>query len=89
MIVADRSPLLGAGIRIGPIQSQSSGSNPAQQLEEPESAALSDVERTSLLELVQASKEMPDRAKKRIMNRLNQDRVPQEIVDRLRSQAGS
>ena len=89
MIVAERSPLLGAGIRVRPIQPPPSGANLAQQLEEPEMVVLSDEERSTLVALVEANQRIPDRAKQRIMNRLNQDSVPKEMVDRLRSQAGS
>ena len=89
MIVADRSPLLGAGIRVRPIQPPPGGANLAQQFDETETAALSDEERSNIVALAEANQRIPDRVKQRIRHRLNQGSVPREMVDRPGSQAGS
>ena len=89
MVVAERSPFLGAGIRVRPIQPQPEGTRVAQQFEEPEMVILSDEERASLIEMVEANQSIPDQAKQRMLNRLNQDAVPKDMIERLRSRVES
>lgn len=88
MIVAERSPFLGSGIRIRPIESPPANSRVAQQLADPELVVLSDEERAALIKMVEANQRMPSQAKQRILNRLGQDAVPKEMIDRLRSRMG-
>lgn len=84
-IVAERSPLLGAGILVRPIA-------PGGVTEaEPEAAMieLTDERRARLRAWVEGSDMMPAEAKTRILAQLEQDRVPSDMVARLESRMGS
>jgi RND family efflux transporter MFP subunit len=72
-VVAERSPLLGAGIKITPIR--------------PGFVTLSDQRRTALIAVVQSSA-MPTDEKTRLMEQLAQDQVPVSLIDRLETAAG-
>jgi hypothetical protein len=72
-VVAERSPLLGAGIKITPIR--------------PGFVTLSDQRRAALIALVQASA-MPADEKMTLMEQLAQDQVPVSLIDRLETPAG-
>ena len=80
-VVVERSPLLGAGIRIKPLRN---GVAPVE-------AALVDLSperRAQLIALVQANPRMPDDAKARVLEQLAQDRVPADVVARLEQRMG-
>ncbi|MEL6682690.1 MAG: HlyD family efflux transporter periplasmic adaptor subunit [Pseudomonadota bacterium] len=81
-IVAERSPLLGAGIRVRPIQP--GGATP----EEPEMITLDAERRAKLITFVTEGR-MPDDVKARIIGQLEQDEVSSETVARLESRMGS
>lgn len=81
LIVAERSPLLGEGIGINPIQS---GVAP----EEPEVVTLDEERRAKLVAFVEGSR-MPDEAKARVISQLEQDEVPAETIARLESRMDS
>ncbi len=83
-IVAERSPLLGAGIGVRPIDPAAAVTPPA----EPELIALDDERRAKLVAFVDGSR-MPDAVKTRIMAQLEQDEVPSDVVARLESRMGS
>ena len=81
-IVAERSPLLGAGIRVRPVRAQN-----ATIPDEPEMVELTDERRAKLVEFIEGNRRMPAEVKARILERLSQRQVPAEIliavVDRL------
>ncbi len=79
MIVAERSPLIGAGIRIRPIAPDNAGVP-----ETPQNIALTDEERQQLVAFVEANQRMPDQVKERILTTLQQETVPISLVERLR-----
>lgn len=89
-IVAERSPLLGAGLKV-----QAAGEAapaPARPAAAPETAASDtiklDAERKAkLVEFVKQSR-MPDEAKTRILTQLEADDVPIETVNRLEQRMG-
>lgn len=82
-IVAERSPLLGAGIKVRPIR-------PGVVEEEaaPEMIALDADRRAKLIAFVSAG-QMPDDVKARIIGQLEADEVSSETVTRLESRMGS
>ena len=83
-IVAERSPLLGAGIGVRPIDPDAAQEAPA----EPETIVLDPERRAKLVAFVDESR-MPDEAKARIMTQLEQDEVPAAVIARLESRMGS
>lgn len=83
-VVAARTPLLGAGIRVRPIRPEDAetGGTPA------ETVALSPERRAELIAVVQANPRMPATAKDRLIAQLSADRVPAALVARLDAQTG-
>lgn len=82
-IVAERSPLLGAGIKVRPIR-------PADTVvpEEPAMVELTDERRAKLVALVQGNDLMPEEAKKRVLAQLSQPQVPAQMIERLEERMG-
>ncbi len=85
LIVAERTPLLGVGIKVRPIVPDRDG---IEAQERPAMVALSTEERDRLIAMVEANSFMPDRAKERVIEQLNRPEIPAEMLDRLRSRAG-
>jgi len=84
-IVAERSPLLGAGIGVRPITGEEELS---AEPEVPETVAL-DAERRAKLVAFVTNSRMPDEAKSRILGQLEQEEVPADMIARLESRMGS
>lgn len=82
-IVAERSPLLGEGIKVRPIQP--GGVEPAPA---PEMITLDPDRRARLIAFVSEGR-MPDDVKARIISQLEADEVSSETVARLESRMGS
>ena len=82
-VVAERSPLLGTGIKVRPIR-------PGVVEEEalPEMITLDDDRRAKLIAFVTEGR-MPDDVKARIIGQLKEDQVSSETVARLESRMGS
>jgi RND family efflux transporter MFP subunit len=83
-VVAERSPLLGAGIKVLPIEPGGVAAVSA----EPEMIVLDAARRAKLVAFVQGSR-MPDDAKARLLSQLEQDEVPAETIIRLESRMGT
>ncbi|MBI1493689.1 efflux RND transporter periplasmic adaptor subunit [Halocynthiibacter styelae] len=81
-IVAERSPLLGAGILVRPIDPD------APEVQADELIELSDDRRAALIAFVQANERMPDDARSRVLNQLAEPRVPARVVERIESRMG-
>ncbi|MDX8350064.1 HlyD family efflux transporter periplasmic adaptor subunit [Cognatiyoonia sp. IB215446] len=81
-IVAERSPLLGAGIRVRPIQLGGAAPQTADMI------TLDPERRAKLIAFVTEGR-MPDDVKARIIGQLEQDEVSSETVARLESRMGS
>ncbi len=79
-IVAERSPLLGAGIKVRPIRPGN-----AEVPDEPEMVELTDERRARLVAFIEGNRRMPAEAKARLLDRLSQERVPADMVNRIES----
>ncbi|PWG16518.1 efflux RND transporter periplasmic adaptor subunit [Salibaculum griseiflavum] len=83
-IVAERSPLLGAGIAVQPLNlDEQRSAAPA----EPQVISLDPERRARLVAFVEGS-QMPDEAKARVLSQLEQDEVPADVVTRLETRMG-
>lgn len=84
MIVAERSPLLGAGIKVRPI-----GAAVVQEQEATPEMIVLDAERRAKLIAFVSEGGMPDNEKERIIGQLEADEVSSETVARLERRMGS
>lgn len=82
-VVAERTPLLGTGIRVKPIRADAAKA-PAQ----PEMLELSDERRQKIRAFVEANTRMPTEAKTRILGQLDQPQVPAVVVERIEARMG-
>lgn len=85
-VVAERSPLLGAGIKVRPFR-------PAGEAAVTEQATADFVEltperRAALIALVEGNARMPAEARARVLAQLAEDRVPVQVIARLEARAG-
>ena len=85
-VVRERSPLLGEGIKVRPLRQSQDGSQTAPA--EPEMLELSEERRARLVAFVEGNSAMPDEIKSSILARLQQPRVPAQMVERLESRMG-
>ncbi|MEJ6396875.1 efflux RND transporter periplasmic adaptor subunit [Yoonia sp. 208BN28-4] len=83
-IVAERSPLIGAGIKVNPIRPGQADAPPP----EPEMITLDDERRAKLVAFVTESR-MPEEAKARVLSQLEQPEVSSETVARIEQRMGS
>jgi multidrug efflux pump subunit AcrA (membrane-fusion protein) len=81
-VVAERSPLLGAGIRIRPVRDDAIAPT------EPETVKLAPERRDKMIAFVEANGFIPTDRKERIIKRLKQDDVPSSLVARLEGRMG-
>jgi multidrug efflux pump subunit AcrA (membrane-fusion protein) len=79
-VVAARTPLLGAGIRIRP-QRDARAAVPT----EPDMVELDPARRAALVARIEANTMMPDAVRTRILAQLEQERVPAQLLERLES----
>jgi len=86
-VVAERTPLLGAGIKVRPVRPAAPG-DAAAAPEEPEFVELDPDRRARLVAFVEGSQFMPADAKERVLAQLRQDRVPAQMVERIESRMG-
>jgi multidrug efflux pump subunit AcrA (membrane-fusion protein) len=92
-LVRERSPLLGAGIKVKPIRApdaaqtetaNTTASAPAL----PEFVILTPERRAALIAFVEGNQRMPAEAKNRILAQLAQEKVPVSVIERLESRMG-
>ncbi len=82
-VVAERTPLLGAGIKVRPArEGAASAGETAEMLE------LSAERRARLVAFVEGSAGMPDAAKARVLAQLREPRVPARVVARIEQRMG-
>lgn len=86
-IVAETSPLLGAGIRVRPIRPAVVGDT-AMQPAGPEMVDLTPERRAKMVAFVKANQSMPAEAKERVLGQLAQEKVPVRVVERIESRMG-
>ena len=84
-VVAERSPFLGSGIKVRPLQD-----NLASEArgEEPRTIALSSERRAALIAFVEANNRMPPQAKERILVQLRKEQVPAQVVEGIERRMG-
>ncbi len=83
-IVSERSPLLGAGIKVRVLE-------PEGQIEEPqapEMIALDATKRAELIAMIESNNRMPAAAKERVIAQLEKPEVPVELIARLERRSG-
>jgi multidrug efflux pump subunit AcrA (membrane-fusion protein) len=83
-VVLARTPVLGEGIRVNPVRP--SGTEAADV---PEDITLDPERRARLIAFVEGNGFIPADVKERLLNQLNQERVPARVVARLESRMGS
>lgn len=82
-IVAERSPLLGAGIKVRPLRATDDKAPKALDMLE-----LTAERKAKLVAFVTANKRMPAAAKQRILAQLEKPKVPAQMVERIESRMG-
>lgn len=95
-IVTERSPLLGAGIKVRPIRATAGARVGDAAMTAPDEAAaivgelidLTPERRAGLVAFVEQSRQMPAEAKARVLAALRETRVPAEIVRRIEARMG-
>ncbi|MGR3792416.1 efflux RND transporter periplasmic adaptor subunit [Vannielia sp. SX4] len=87
LIVAERSPLVGPGIRARALGDAAPAAAPAEPTRE-ELVELSPERRAKLIAFIEGNNRMPAEAKERVLAQLSQDRVPAETVERIESRMG-
>ena len=81
-IVAERTPLLGSGLKLRPLRPDQG------QVQLPQTIALDPERRARLIAFVEGNTRMPAEARERLLVQLAQDEVPAEVVERLESRIG-
>lgn len=81
-VVEARSPLLGAGIKVQPVRADTT------MPEAPEMIELSAERRAAMVKFVTENNMIPDTAKERILKRLEAEKVPAQMVERIESRMG-
>lgn len=85
-IVAERSALLGSGIKVRPLRATDVE---VEVAEAPDLVELDDVRRAKLIAFVEQNERMPDDVRTRLLTRLAEPKVPIDMVQRLESRMGS
>lgn len=83
-VVAERTPLLGAGIKVRALRPGAAANVP----DAPEMLELSDERRAKLRAFVEANTRMPKEARDRILSQLEQAKVPARMVQRIEERMG-
>ena len=82
-IVAERSQLLGAGIKVKPLRGDRA------EPEAPEMVELDQDRRAKLVAFVEANSRIPEDVKTRMLTQLAEPQVPADMIERLESRMGS
>lgn len=82
-VVAERSPLLGAGIKVRVLRPEGT-----EAPKEPEMVALTDERRAKIIAFVEANKRMPKDVRERILAQLAKAEVPARVVARIEGRMG-
>ena len=83
-VVAEQTPVLGAGIKVKPVRSGAEG----VEIKENEMVELTDERRAKLMAFIEGNGYIPPDAKKRILGQLKKDKVPANVVERIESRMG-
>ena len=87
-IVAQRSPLLGAGIKVKPVRQPAQAPGAPMASAVPEMLDLTPERRAGLVAYVEGNDRMPPDAKARILAQLAEPQVPARVVARLEQRIG-
>jgi len=87
-VVAERTPLLGAGIRVRPVARASGTDTDTGAADADPLLDLSADRRARLRSFVEASTDMSETVKRRILGELERDRVPARVVQGLERRMG-
>ena len=87
-IVTNRTPLLGAGIKIKPIRPGVTDVN-NDEAPEPENIVLDDERRQKMIAFIDGNSYIPKSAKKKIIKALNEEKVPLKLINRIESRMGN
>jgi hypothetical protein len=87
-LVAERTPLLGPGIRVRPLRPGAEAATATAQAEVAEMVELTDERRAKLVAFVEGSSFLPDDAKRRVLAQLAEPKVPATVVARIESRMG-
>ncbi len=89
-VVAERSPVLGAGIKVRAIrrEGEGTGEGTPEISTGPEMITLTDERRAALVAFVKANTRMPADARERLLTTLEGDEVPASMIERLESRMG-
>ena len=82
-VVAERTPLLGAGIKVRPLRDAGQAVPEA-----PEMVELTEERRARLVAFVQSNTRMPEEARQRVLQQLSEGSVPAQVVERIESRMG-
>ena len=82
-VVAERTPLLGAGIKVRPLRDAGQAVPEA-----PEMVELTEERRARLVAFVQSNTRMPEEARQRVLQQLSEGTVPAQVVERIESRMG-
>ncbi|MGR3757322.1 MAG: efflux RND transporter periplasmic adaptor subunit [Tranquillimonas sp.] len=85
-VVAERSPLLGAGIKVKPGRPGAPADAAADAA--PQTVELSDERRARLVAFIESSEQMPRDAKERVLAQLRAPQVPVQVVERIEARMG-
>ena len=86
LVVAERSPLLGAGIKVRSVSPELDSAR--AEAEAPAMVELTEERRAALVALVEANQFMPQAAKDRVLAQLAEPMVPAATVERIESRRG-
>lgn len=87
-VVVERSPLLGAGIRVSPLRGPDKEDQADAMQTRPDLLELTSERRARLITFVEANDRMPDDVRTRLLTQLQADRVPADVVQRLEQRIG-
>ena len=87
-VVRERSPLLGAGIKVRPLGEADRQATPAPEPAAPAMVALEPERRARIRAFIEASDRMPADMKTRILAQLEQPEVPVQMVERIEARMG-
>ena len=87
-VVQERSPFLGAGIKVRPVRPEAALQAADTLTPAHDMIDLTPERRATLIALVEANGQMPPEAKARVLAQLAEDRVPARVVQRLEARGG-
>jgi RND family efflux transporter MFP subunit len=83
-VVAERSPLIGAGIKVRAITPQAASAEPAG----PAMVELSDERRARIVAFIEGNNRMPEAVKERLLAQMKEPMVPAQTVERIEARMG-